>query len=341
MTAANTYGRQLVIPLTNKSGGGVVAGDVVVVDTTNNDAFTTTTSANFTGGVGIAQETIASNVVGRVLVSGYAPLVNVNASVTRGHYGATFTVAKQATDAGASRGVGTFCQFLTGGTTPDAIMYPVDLLGSSLTNPMIAQDDMIIGGTAGAAARLAAAGAPSKFLQTDGSNHIVWGTAPAGGITHSTLGYTSLGASADSTLGWFLKTVTTVGAGLMSAICIGVKGDGTHGGSLAAYVLDDNAGSPGNVVAMTTIGSTSASLNAYLTSTARFISIPINFWAAASTAYWLVAMFPNVSTGYSILYDGSGSDKKLGTGVSWATDGSLESWTGTSNKYSIYCDILS
>ncbi len=152
---ANTYGRQVVIPLANKSGGGVIAGDVVIVDTSNNDAFTTTTSAGFTGGVGIAMETIANNATGRVLISGYAALVNVNASVTRGQYGKTHTVAKQATGTSA-RGTGTFCQWLTGGTTPDALVYPVDLLGSSLTNPMTGIGAIIQGTTAGAPVELAA-----------------------------------------------------------------------------------------------------------------------------------------------------------------------------------------
>jgi hypothetical protein len=133
MTTTNTYGRQVVLPLTNKSGGSVAAGDVVIVDTTNNDAFTTTTSGAFVGMIGVAQETIASNAVGRVATSGYAALVNVNASVTRGNFGKTHTVVKQATDAGASRTTGTFCQFLTGGTTPDAILfgYPDSAAGGS------------------------------------------------------------------------------------------------------------------------------------------------------------------------------------------------------------------
>lgn len=152
---SNTYGRQVVIPMTNKSGGGVVAGDVVIVDTSNDTAFTTTTSAAFTGGVGVAQETIANNAIGRVLIEGYAALVNVSASVTRGQYGATHTVAKQAAGT-ASRGTGTFAQWLTGGTTPTARIFPVDLLGSSLTNPMSAVGDIIQGTTAGAPARLAA-----------------------------------------------------------------------------------------------------------------------------------------------------------------------------------------
>jgi hypothetical protein len=120
---SNTYGRQVVEALTNKSGSSVAAGDVVIIDTTNNDAFTTNTASGFTGMIGIAQETIANNGTGRVLTAGYAALVNVNASVTRGNYGKTHTVAKQATDAGASRAAGAFCQFLTGGTTPDAHVF--------------------------------------------------------------------------------------------------------------------------------------------------------------------------------------------------------------------------
>ncbi len=133
--SANTYGRQVVLPLTNKSGGGVIAGDVVIIDTTNNDAFTTSTAGAVTSIVGIAQETIANNAAGRVLMSGYAALINVNASVTRGNYGKTHTVAKQATDAGASRVTGTFVQFFTGGTTPDGQVFNPDLGAGSGTNP--------------------------------------------------------------------------------------------------------------------------------------------------------------------------------------------------------------
>jgi hypothetical protein len=159
MVAANTYGRQIVVPLTNKSGGGVIAGDVVIVDTTNNDAFTTTTSASSTAIVGIVQETIANNATGRVLIGGYAALVNVNASVTRGNYGITHTVAKQAASGGASRTTGTFCQFLTGGTTPDAMVYNPDLGGASLTNPMTNSQDIIVGGASGVPGRLGAGAA--------------------------------------------------------------------------------------------------------------------------------------------------------------------------------------
>jgi hypothetical protein len=128
---SNSYGRQVVLTLTNKSGGGVIAGDVVVVDTGNNEAFTTSTAGAVTGGVGIAQETIANNATGRVLVHGYAALVNTSASVTRGNYGKTHTVVKQAVDMGSSRGAGAFCQFLTGGTTPTARVFSPDLAAAA------------------------------------------------------------------------------------------------------------------------------------------------------------------------------------------------------------------
>lgn len=119
---ANIYGRQVVVPLTNKSGGAIIAGDVVIVDTSNDSSFTTTTSGRVEVTVGIAQEAIANNASGRVLISGYAALVNVPASVTRGHYIETHTVAKQATGNSARRS-GSFGQFLTGGTTPIGVLW--------------------------------------------------------------------------------------------------------------------------------------------------------------------------------------------------------------------------
>jgi hypothetical protein len=119
---ANTYGRQVVEALVNKSGGAVAAGDVVIIDTTNDGAFTTTTTGQSQVTIGIVQETIASNATGRVLLSGFAALVNVPASVTRGHFVETHTVAKQATG-NSSRRSGSFGQFRTGGTTPTAVIW--------------------------------------------------------------------------------------------------------------------------------------------------------------------------------------------------------------------------
>lgn len=117
-------GRQVVVPLTNKSGGSVAAGDVVVIGTTTDESFTTTTTAGVESTIGIAQETIAADASGRVLVAGYASLVNVAASVTRGHYLETSTTAKQATG-NASRSAGAFGQFLKTSATPSAVIWGV------------------------------------------------------------------------------------------------------------------------------------------------------------------------------------------------------------------------
>jgi hypothetical protein len=154
--AQNTYGRAVDVPMTNKSGGSVALGDVVIYDSTTNDSFTTTTSAASLLAAGVAQETIASNGIGRIRTLGYTSLVNTSGSVTRLDFGATHTVAKQAADVGASRAAGTFIRFLSSGSTPDGIIYPVDLAGSALTNPMSAVGDIIQGTTAGAPAALAA-----------------------------------------------------------------------------------------------------------------------------------------------------------------------------------------
>jgi len=119
---ANTYGRQVVIVLTNKSGGSVATGDIVVFDTTTDESFTTTTAARVELSVGIAQETIANNALGRVLVAGYAALVNVPASVTRGHYIESHTVVKQATGS-ATRRSGSLGQFAKTSATPSAWLW--------------------------------------------------------------------------------------------------------------------------------------------------------------------------------------------------------------------------
>lgn len=119
-------GRQVVVPLTNKSGGAVAAGDVVVIgDGTNDGCFTTTTTAAFSARmIGIAQEAIADNASGRVLTNGYAPLVNVGASVDRDSFLFTDTTGGQATGS-ATRAEGAFGQVLTTSATPDAVIWGV------------------------------------------------------------------------------------------------------------------------------------------------------------------------------------------------------------------------
>ncbi len=168
---ANPFGRNVIIPLTNQSGGSVAAGDFVYLDTAHNDSFITGTTSAYTGAIGIAQQAIGAGSVGLVLVQGYASLVTVNASVIRGHFGYGYTVAKQATDAGASRIAGTCMMFLTGGTTPDAIIWQPDLgAGSGLVDPMTTRSDIIVRNASNVTARLAVGATANMALRSDGTD---------------------------------------------------------------------------------------------------------------------------------------------------------------------------
>jgi hypothetical protein len=230
---SNTYGRQVVVPLVNKSGGGVIAGDVVIIDTTNDSAFTTTTSAGFTGTCGVAQDTIANNATGRVLITGEASLVNTNGSnVSRGWYGQTHTVAKTAVATGASRTVGSFVQFMTGGTTPKGVIYPVDLAGATgqVATDAIwdAAGDLAVGTGANTAAKLASGAAGTVLAGAGVGSAPTWAAASllqaataartAGNLTNTTTGsWTDLtGITVTLTTGAHRCQVNAVLSGLNS-----------------------------------------------------------------------------------------------------------------------------
>lgn len=118
------YGRAVIDVMTNKSGGALAKGDVVIVDTSNDRAVTTTTTGATTRPIGVVIEEngIANNATGRVQFGGYTALVNVPASVTRGDYLVTHTVAKQATGRTMPAN-GAFGTFLKTSTTPDALLF--------------------------------------------------------------------------------------------------------------------------------------------------------------------------------------------------------------------------
>ncbi|GAH86627.1 unnamed protein product, partial [marine sediment metagenome] len=79
-------GRQVVVPLTNKSGGSLSEGAVVIIDTTADDAFTTTTTSQNKKVVGVVAETVADGAAGRVITNGYVPVLATDAATSRGDY---------------------------------------------------------------------------------------------------------------------------------------------------------------------------------------------------------------------------------------------------------------
>ncbi len=236
---SNSYGRQLVIPLTNKSGGGVIAGDVVIIDTTNDGAFTTTTSGAYQGSVGVAQETIANNATGRVLTCGYAALINVPSSMTRGYFIKTHTVAKQATG-NATRQAGTFGQFLTGGSTPTGWLWAfpdnAGAAGETVATSTIwdAKGDLVAATGADAATKLTV-GANGTILTADSSisNGLAW-YVPAGASYKRTSGdYTTSSVTMVDVDGTNLALTITTRA---HRVKIGFVGTVSHSGTGQIYL---------------------------------------------------------------------------------------------------------
>lgn len=90
-------GRQVVVPLTNKSGGQLVEGDVVIVDEANTAAVTTTNVEGDTRVVGIAAETVVAEAQGRFLIAGYAATLKVDGATAIGDFLVTSTTPKSAT----------------------------------------------------------------------------------------------------------------------------------------------------------------------------------------------------------------------------------------------------
>lgn len=267
---ANVYGRQVVVPLTNKSGGSVAAGDVVIIDTTNNEAFTTTTSGGFTGGVGIAQETIANNATGRVLTDGYAALVNVNASVTRGNFGKTHTVVKQATDAGSSRTGGTFCQFLTGGATPTARVFPPDLAAAA-GNVAVdaiwdAAGDLAVGTGADTAAKVSL-GATGKVLTSNGST-AVWAYPPGYELDYvAKTSSTNITATSEATANAIITGTSqayAAGTVMVEAFIPQTRTDTGGAGSTINFVLYDGSTNLGQWSEERTVASSALGIPTFL-----------------------------------------------------------------------------
>ncbi len=360
---SSNVGRLVVDTLTNKSGGAVAYGDVVVLDSSNDSAFTTDTSGAYTGIVGVCIEPngIANNASGRIQTAGPVAQINCSASVTRGHYLKTHTVAKQAADAGTSRVVGAFAKTKTTSATPSAILFGFpDAAAASAAQgtPGVTLGTSNVAGSSGAYvgtdATILAFDATSPSTQALGDAAAV-GVAtvaarrdhkhamPAVGVVMSQLGTTSTGGSfrsPSSTSYW--KKITMASAGFLASISVAVKGDGSNEGALAVAVASDTSGSPINIIADTghqrKLSDGSMVGNVRLNTTTRFVTVPVGVWLTAGD-YWIGALIFGTAGSLQIAYAaGTGSDK---TNVGdRAIDSSLNGYSTTTDDHSIYATIL-
>ena len=181
----------------------------------------------------------------------------------------------------------------------------------------------------------------TKYLDGTGAYSVPPGTG--GGITHSYIGYNTIGGTAETlAAGNFkqiFKQVTTSAAGLLASIELYCKGNASNVQVVYVCVLDDNAGVPGKVIAVMaaeTSGGTTV-LSVAMNATSRWVAAPIGAYLAAGT-YWLGVLTGN---GVVINYDGSGGDYTAAVGATWAEPelvGGAPS--NSSRKYSIRANLI-
>lgn len=169
-------------------------------------------------------------------------------------------------------------------------------------------------------------------------------TGPAGSggtLTATNYGTTTQGANTETLVSStggkiFLKKITPSTDGLIAAVRVWLKGNGSNVGGLSAVLYDDNAGVPGKIVEFSGQG---AQLDIFLGTTYRQLDVPVGYWAASGTSVWLgVWAFSN--NGLSIAYDAGGSDYTSAATGAWAADGSLVTPISTTRDYSISCKLL-
>jgi hypothetical protein len=181
-----------------------------------------------------------------------------------------------------------------------------------------------------------------------GNSWATWATlgAGGGGITRSTLGTTSAGASFATTRGVYIKKVTMATAGLVGSIHAFVKGNAANGTAIGVGILSDNSGAPLSIIAVNgpiMVESTSdPTVSLGMSTTVRDVSVPIGRWLAAAD-YWLaVAIHAAAGSRIQLAFNaGSGTDRKF-TGVSPViSDESFNTYGASdTNDYSIYADVL-
>lgn len=104
---------------TNDTGDVLPVGSVVVLV---GATVIETTTPQDTRSIGVVIVAAVDGDEAIVQTAGIVDLVLVTAAVTAGNFGETSTVAGQATE-NATRRAGSFCMFLTSGTTPSAVLF--------------------------------------------------------------------------------------------------------------------------------------------------------------------------------------------------------------------------
>lgn len=214
--------------------------------------------------------------------------------------------------------------------------------------PLTTQDDIIVGGASGLLTRLAK-GTDGQVLTVDPTtHHLVWATPSGGGgggVSHSYVGYNTIGGSTENLVSSrvYMKKITLAANGFLASIgaYLQERDNGDHLGDVAMALFADNAGSPRELLATSTLSQIQLGLFSAngVQGGARWFHKPIGVWCTAGD-YWIAIGFETAASGLRITYDGSGSDRYYTSGGFWIVDSGLYAVTTSANKYSIRASIL-
>lgn len=181
---------------------------------------------------------------------------------------------------------------------------------------------------------------------TDGSAWSTWATLGGGagsGLTASTLGRTTVGASALALTHArvFCRKITVASAGILVSIRANLDWTTLDTAQVSAVLLTDNAGAPYTVIAADNPGTRNTNGHWALDARgARWLTFPIGADVTA-TDYWIgVVGWKSSGPPINIAYDATG-----GAGQYWTNPGDYLTDAGTltvtTHDYSIYANILS
>jgi hypothetical protein len=211
------------------------------------------------------------------------------------------------------------------------------------TNPMTTAGDLIYGGASGVATRLAIGTAGQVLKVNGGATAPEWGASAGGGLTRTTLGTTSAGASFATARGGYMKKVTMASAGVITAIVAFVKGNAANSVAMTAGIMSDNAGTPLIVVAagppIQKESDNTSLTNLGMSSTVRAVSIPVGAYLTAAD-YWLVVrIHAAADSRIQLAFTAATGSDRTQAGHAFQ-DESFQAGAATTNDYSIYADVI-
>lgn len=231
----------------------------------------------------------------------------------------------------------------TGSSTASGARANLGLaLGSDIdARVMTTQDDLIVGGASGAAARLGK-GTDGQVLTVDPTtHHLVWATPSGGGgggsgpsaIKSAYLGKDAIGASHSAVTAHrvYAKRILATADGFITSVdWYGYINAGGNTPYTCVAVLADNAGVPGVMISETGV------INPYQSSggagAPRWSGMPVKAKVAAGTYYWIAVIF----SGAMDLYHDAGTDhywtQSFSTGIA---DGGVYTDNTSSLDYSL------